>query len=244
MKSQVNRVAFSATFLVVVSVGLSSALVPASASTPLSSDGPITVIIPDTATPTPSPTGGGSGGGSSGGSGGGSGDDFEDVDAPTLNSSDCPDKNADGSPVPPAKFTEDATELTVDQKSLRANEWLIASASEFTRGEMAQVVMYPGAVVIGSYSVDAPTGFSARFRIPQDTLVGVHVIEVTGWESCVVANAEITVIGTPFTSNFLSLIWVYVVLGVLGIGLLSLLIAFRDEIARWFSPQTLPKSTA
>jgi len=103
--------------------------------------------------------------------------------------------------------------------------------------------MYPGAVVIGSYTVDAPTGLSARFRIPQTTLTGLHVLEVTGWQSCYVENAEVTVVSAPLVSSSPALWWVYVVVGVLFVGLLSLALAFRGEIARWFGASTVSGST-
>jgi len=130
----------------------------------------------------------------------------------------------------------------VDKDRLGASEWIIASASGFTRGEKAQVVLYPGAVVIGSYTVDAPTGLVARFRIPDATPTGLYALEVTGWQSCYVEQGEVTVVNAPLAPNPPSVWWVYVVLGVLLVGLLSLSITFRSDIARWFGGPSAPES--
>jgi hypothetical protein len=222
---------------------VSGASVPVSAETPVPTSGPITVVIPETSTPTPAPSSGtgagsGSGGGVTGGgeSGGESGNSGSD-------GTTCAGTNPDGSPIPPGQPKENVTELTVDKDRLAASEWIIATTDGLTKGEKAQVVLYPGAVVVGSYTVDAPEGFAARFRIPEGTLTGLHVLETTGWQSCFVANTEIMVVGAPLTSNVLTRSWVYGVLGVLFVGLLSLFIAFRRDISSWFSGSSEPEST-
>ena len=145
--------------------------------------------------------------------------------------------------MPSNQITDDAPELAIDKDRLAAGEWVIASATDFTRGEKAQVVMYPGAVVIGSYTVDAPTGFAARFRVPEGTPTGLYSLEVTGWQSCYVENGEVTVVSPPAT-NSPALWWVYVVLGVLSIGLVSLAFAFRADIALWFGGPPAPGPSA
>lgn len=95
--------------------------------------------------------------------------------------------------------------------------------------------MYPGAVVIGSFTVDAPTGFAARFKIPEGTLVGQYQLEATGWTSCAVANNVVTIVSGPTPSAAAVVWWPYAVIGSLGLGLLSLAIAFRIPIALWFA---------
>ena len=226
---------------------LSTGSVPANAATAPPDDGPITVVIPPGASPSPSPSGtagsgGSSGGGSGGGSGSGTGVDPGDGGS-GGGAATCPSTNADGSPVPSNQITDDAPELAIDKDRLAAGEWVIASATDFTRGEKAQVVMYPGAVVIGSYTVDAPTGFAARFRVPEGTPTGLYSLEVTGWQSCYVENGEVTVVSPPAT-NSPALWWVYVVLGVLSIGLVSLAFAFRADIALWFGGPPAPGPSA
>jgi len=231
----------------VVAAVLSTASIPAIAATTPPGEGPITVVIPEPATPSPSPPGSvGSGGttgrGAGGGSGAGLGDDAGSGDS-GGGASTCAGTNADGSPIPPPEPTANAPKLAVDKDRLQTNEWIIVSAEGFTRGEKAQVVIYPGAVVIGSYTVDAPTGLSARFRIPQTTLTGLHVLEVTGWQSCYVENAEVTIVSAPLVSSSSAVWWVYVVIGVLFVGLLSLALAFRSEIASWFGASAVSEST-
>lgn len=232
--------------VVVMAAVLGATNIPAIAATTPPGNGPITVVIPEPATPSLSPpgsaqsngsTGGGSGGGAGGGAGGGSVDGAGGSAATTANI------NADGSPIPPPEPTENAPKLAVDKDRLQANEWIIVNSEGFTQGEKAQVVIYPGAIVIGSFTVDAPTGLSARFRIPQTTLTGLYVLEVTGWQSSYIENAEVTVVSAPLVSSS-SAIWsVYVVLGVLVMGLMSLALAFRGEITRWFGASPVSGST-
>lgn len=188
---------------------------------------PITVVIPGTASPTPTPN----------------------TTLPTLplpDETDAPEgsgacspgpANADGSPVPPASphDSEDVDELDLSAQRLTADSWIIASASGFLAGELGQVVVYPGADVVGSYTVDSAGEFSARFRIPVDTSPGTHVLEVTGWVSGCVASADFTVVTAPSDANWLTLWWVWIVLGALLLAVISLLIGFRGDLARWFA---------
>lgn len=192
------------------------------AATPTATGGaPITVVIPGASTASPSTTSGqGSNGGSNGGTGG--------------QPSGSGGTNPDGSPIPPDDPKSNAPRLKLDKDSVGANGWVIATASGYQPGEKAQLVLYPGAIVIASYTVGPDGEFSARFRIPADTPTGAHVVEVTGWTSGYVTNAELTVTAAGAAPNWLTLWWVYVVLGVLFVALLSLAIAFRSELARWF----------
>jgi hypothetical protein len=196
--------------------------------TPATGTAPITVVIPSDASPSPSPSsshgGGGSGGGSSGGDGSTGGNGSGGGGA----------HNADGSPIPPSGPKDGAPKLRLDKERGEAGDWVIAIASGYKPGERAQVVLYPGAVVIGSFVVGADGKFTARFRIPPDTRTGAAVVEVTGWESGFVTNAGLTVVTAAAPSNWLMLWWVYLVLAVVLIGLISLSIAFRSDIARWF----------
>jgi len=224
-----------------IAATLSAASLPVRAQTAAPTSGPITVVIPGTATPSPTSTGGaGSGGGSGGGATGGGVEGGGDSGG---GGSTCAGTNSDGSPIPGAQPKENAPKLTVDKERLAVSEWIIATTDRLSEGEKAQIVLYPGAVVVGSYTVDAPEGFAARFRIPEGTLTGLHVLEATGWQSCFVANAEITIVGAPLTSNWLTRWWVYVVLGVMFVGLLSLLFAFRRDVSSWFGGRGVPEST-
>jgi hypothetical protein len=198
------------------------------AATPPPTAGPITVIVPATSSPSPSPSSNGGGGGSTGGSG-------ETPDDDGAGAPSCAATNADGSPTPAATPTADALELDVDRERLIAGEWIITRSEDFLRGEKAQIVMYPGAVVIGSFTVDAPTGFAARFRIPEGTLVGQYQLEATGWTSCAVANSVVTIVSGPAPTPAAVVWWPYAVLGSLGLGFVSLALAFRAQIALWFA---------
>lgn len=200
------------------------------AATPPPTEGPITVVVPATSSPSPSPSSGGGSGG-----GGSNGNSSNPVDELETESPSCGASNADGSPTPAATPDDDALELDVDRERLVAGEWIITRSSDFTRGEKAQIVMYPGAIVIGSFTVDAPTGFAARFRIPAETLVGQYTLEATGWESCIVANNVVTIVSGPAPTPASVVWWPYAVLGSLGLGFVSLTLAFRAQIALWFA---------
>lgn len=237
MTARVRLAAAPLATTILLTALLSAVSGPIYAATTPPSEGPITVVIPPSASPSPSPSGsvgsgGATGGGSGGGSGNGTGVDPGDAGG-GGGSGACPAKNPDGSPVPAAQLSEDAPELELDRDALAAGEWIIASSTELTRGEKAQVVLYPGTVAIGSYTVDAPTGFVARFRIPEGTPTGLYTLEVTGWQSCYIANGEVTVVSAPPASSP-ALWWVYAVFGVLSIGFISLAFAFRADIALWF----------
>jgi hypothetical protein len=236
MRNRTTTAVASLASVALVAALLSAASVPVNAvSTPSPSGVPISVVIPGDASPSPSPSSSNGGGG-----GGGNEDDGENENE---NENENDGRNPDGSPIPPGQPKENAPKLKVDKDRLKAGSWIIATASGYKPGEKAQLVLYPGAVVIASFTVGADGKFSARFRIPEGTLTGAGVIEVTGWESGYVTNAKITIVGTAFASNWLTLWWVYVVLGVLFLGILSVSVAFRREIGGWFGRPAVPEST-
>jgi len=222
MRTQVWAVAYCAVVVAVAAMLGGLTVNPAFAEPSPSATGgaPITVVIPSDATSTPRPSTS-SGSGSNGGANGGSGSQPGGPGA----------TNPDGSPVPPDEPKSGAPKLHLDKDRVEAKGWVIATASGYQSGEKAQLVLYPGAIVLGSYTVGADGEFSARFRVPAETPTGTHVVEVTGWTSGYVTNAELTVTAGAAASNWLMLWWVYVVLGVLLVALLSLAIAFRSTIA-------------
>lgn len=213
------------------------------APTPSPSDVPISVIIPGptttptpTPTPTPSPSQSNSGGGTSGGTTGGGSTPGGD----TTGGGTTTGTNPDGSPIPPGSPTADAPALELDRDDLSygARDWMIATGTGFTPGEKVQFVLYPGAVVLGSFVADAQGKVVARFRIPDDTRPGTHTVEATGWTSRHVANTEFTV--TAVASAEIWLWWVFVVLGILLAGLIALAIYFRESIRGWFGVRPAP----
>ena len=200
---------------------------PAPTSTaPASSGTSVTVVIPATNT-------GGNSGGTSGGSSGSSGG------AGTGTAGGGLTTESFGKPTPPASPTSGAGKLTLDHDTITAKEWMTATGTGFTPGENVQFVYYPGAVVIGSFVADGKGKVEARFRIPDDMRPGVHTLEATGWTSKHVLNKEFTVT-TAAAGAFPYLWWVWVVLGVLVLGLLSLAIYFRRSIADWFGARDQP----
>ena len=241
-----SRATFAATsgFAVVVSASLLASILsmPAvavgAAASPSPSDVPISVVIPSTSVtptptqtpaPTPSPSsssGGTNGGGSSSGSGASGGG--------TTGGGTTTGTNPDGSPIPPASPTADAPGLELDRASLTysAHDWVIATGTGYTPGEKVQFVLYPGAVVLGSFVADASGTVTARIRVPDDTRPGTHTIEATGWTSRHVTNREVTVTAVASANTWLW--WVIVVLGILVAGLVALAIYFRESIRGWF----------
>lgn len=207
---------------------------PMSAAAPSPSDVPVSVVIPSrsatpTATPTPTPSpsassgGGSSGGSSSGTSGGGA-----------SGGGTTTGTNPDGSPIPSASPTADAPGLELDRSTLSysAHDWVVATGKGYTPGEKVQFVLYPGAIIIGSFVADASGTVTARFRLPDDTRPGTHTIEATGWTSRHVTNREFTV--TAVATADIWLWWVIVVLGILLAGLVALAVYFRESIRGWF----------
>lgn len=110
---------------------------------------------------------------------------------------------------------------------------MLASGTEFTLGEQVQFVLYPGAIVIGSFTADGSGAVIARFKITEQAAPGRYIVEATGWESGHVANAEFLVASSAVDATP-DLWWVWVVLGVLLLALLATAFYFRDVIRGWF----------
>lgn len=209
--------------VVLVAVLLAGASGPVDAAptpTPApSSEIPIAVVIPDIEQSTRAPS-------NSSGSGSGSGSSTP----PAL-----PPSGPDGAPVPPKVPSENAPALELDKLSLSKNDWMTATGTGYTPGEKVQFVLYPGAIVIGSYLADASGKVVARFRIPDDTRPGDHVLEATGWESKRVANGAFTVVTSGSGGAVVPwLWWVLLVLGVLLASLIALAIYYRESIRGFF----------
>ena len=209
-------------------------------------DVPVSVIIPGpsttpTPTPTPSPStsrpGSGSGG-SSGGSGGGSvGDGTSDGGSPGGGGATActpGGSNSDGSPIPNARPEENADPLLLDRESISVGEWMLSTATGFAPAEKVQFVLYPGAVVIGSFEADTTGTAIARFRIPVDTQSGEKILEATNWSCGKVQNEQFLVVSPVGTSNTLWLWWVIVVLGAVLISLIAVAFHYRESIRGWF----------
>ena len=128
-------------------------------------------------------------------------------------------------------------------KGVEAHQFMIASASGYAAGEKVQLVLYPGAVVVGSFLADASGEFSARFRVPDDTRPGAHVAEATGWVSGFVANKDFVVTTTVLAAGVPLLWWVVVVLAVLLISAISLLVYFRQSSLQWFGGAVAPQGS-
>lgn len=209
-------------------IGTASAVARTTPASSATGAAPITVVIPATSTPTPSATPRPSGTLTT-----------LPEPEPTLEPGACVPAaaNADGSPVPPAspRDSDEVERLELSGERVAADSWMIASATGFSPQELGQVVVYPGAQVIGNYTVGADGEFSARFRIPADAAPGAHVLEVTGWASGCVANAEFTVVAPGSGANWLSVWWVWIVVGGLSVGVLSLALTFQLGLLRWFA---------
>ena len=224
--------------VVFVSALLSSTVATgAVATTPTPTTAAISVIIPELS---PSPTstrtnGGGNNGGNNGGgnNGGGNGG----------GSNNGGGTNPDGSPKPPAKPGKNKPRLILDRETVEAHQFMIASASGYAAGEKVQLVLYPGAVVVGSFLAGASGEFSARFRVPDDTRPGAHVAEATGWVSGFVANEDFLVTTTVLAAGVPLLWWVMVVLAVLLMSAISLLVYFRRSSPQWFGGAVAPQGS-
>jgi len=189
---------------------------------------PVTVVIPGpsgsaspSASPSPSNTSTGGGGGTGTGTGGPITE--ADGDLPTL---------PDGSPIPPSKPTDGVPKLILDKDSIPVGDWIIASRTGYTPGEKVQFVLYPGAIIIGSFLADSTGRVEARFRMTEFAPAGDYVVEATGWKSAYVANAPFQVFVPVAAGTFPWPWWVLVVLGVLLAALIATLTYFRRPASR------------
>ncbi|GGK96276.1 hypothetical protein GCM10007382_15660 [Salinibacterium xinjiangense] len=215
-----------------------------------SSSLPLSVTIPDigqsgggdVATPaptacatTPPPATGGTtpGGSGSGGSGSGGG-----AATPTTPASPSGEVVA---PIPPATPSGSASKLELDPERISVHEWMAATGTGYNADEKVQLVLYPGAEVIGSYVADATGTVTARFRIPDETRSGSHVLEATGWASEKVSNGAFTVVTVAGAGTIPMLWWVIILCGSLLVGLIIFAIYFRRNIAHAFrgGPETV-----
>ena len=85
-------------------------------------------------------------------------------------------------------------------------------------------------------SADASGNVTARFRIPDETRLGSHVLEATGWASTRVSNGKFTVVSVTVAGaeTIAPLWWVIVLCGALLFGLIVMALYFRHSIARAF----------
>lgn len=230
MKGVASAVAVGAVILVSATTSYLVAPTPGFAASQTITAAPtVGVIIPpsgsatSTASPSPSATST-TGGGTTGGSGGGS--PVEPIELPTK---------SDGGPIPPSEPTEDADGLDLDRESVTADEWIIATGTGFSPGEKVQFVLYPGAIIIGSFVADAGGTVVARFKITEDARPGTYVVEATGWASTRVLNDEFRVVAVSDAEVFPFLWWVLVVIGVLLAAFLAVGIYFRHTIRSWIA---------
>lgn len=214
-----------------------------------SSSLPLTVTIPDigqsgggdVATPaptacatTPPPaTGGTTPGGSGSGSGGSGGSG-----TPTTPAGPSGEVVA---PIPLATPSGSASKLELDPERISVHEWMAATGTGYNADEKVQLVLYPGAEVIGSYVADATGTVVARFRIPDETRSGSHVLEATGWASEKVSNGAFTVVTVAGAGTIPMLWWVIILCGSLLLGLIIFALYFRRNIAHAFrgGPETV-----
>lgn len=232
------RVALSATATLAVAIALmTGGVITARAAdpTPAPTGVAVTVVIPE---PTPSATTGS--GGSTGGASGGSNSGSNGSGGSTGGASGSLPTEPFGAPVPPGQPTSGAGALQLDRDTIAPQEWLTATGTGFTAGEKVQFVYYPGAAVINSFIADSAGKVVAKFLIPEDMRSGLHTLEATGWSSKKVLNKEFTVTTVAATAPFPYLWWVFVVLGVLLLGVTVLALYFRRSIRQWFGPGAAP----
>lgn len=122
--------------------------------------------------------------------------------------------------------------MELDPDRLAAGEWMEATASGYTAGEQVQVVLYPGAVVIGSVGADVAGFISTRVQVPDDFRPGSHTIEATGWQSEYAANADFTVVTSPVgaETGLPFMWWLIILLALLAITVVVVLVYFRRSI--------------
>ncbi len=136
--------------------------------------------------------------------------------------------------VPATAPEKDAPDLGVGADIVAAGEWIVASAEGYTPGENVELVLYRGAVSIGTFSADSRGALIARLRIPADTRPGQHVLEAAGWDSGVIANHTLTVVSEAVQVPPWQQWWLLAVAGALFAAVAGLLFQFRGAIAASF----------
>lgn len=216
-----------------IAVGLSqfsgaSAAESTATPTPVTTSVQVSVIIPEP--------------GGSGGGGSGSGTNTKPPTSTPAPAACTP--SVDGKPpVAPSQPSDKAGKLTLDHETIAANEWMVAKGGGYTPGEQVQVVIYSAAQVVGSYKADAAGNVVARFRVPLETRPGDHVVEASGWKSCVANKADFSVVTNSIVAAFPYLWWIIIVVSVLVTGIVVTAIYFRRSIGRSFGgglPATEP----
>lgn len=216
------------TSVVVVAAGLLIAAAPlAATATEMDNPNPVAtgqptvgVTIPGpSGTPSPSPSsaaGGSSGGGSS-----------SPNPSPSPTTPSCVQIDDDGAPAAPevpAVPAEDEGTITIDPKEASPGRTITVRAQGFTGGEVVEAMIYPEAVSIGSFDTQPDGSLEARVRLPADTSVGEHTIQLLGWSSCAAAVGDVFIVSLAGNgeSIFPWIAWVIVGGGVTLAAVLAL----------------------
>ena len=131
----------------------------------------------------------GSGGAGSGGSSGGGG------------AAGGGDTGSGGGAVQPGQPTPTKNRLVLTPARLRAGDAFTAEGAGFTPGERVDLVLFPGAIALGSYTADARGAVRARATIPRSAGAGLYTVQATGRASQRVAAANLAVVGASMPQN-------------------------------------------
>jgi hypothetical protein len=117
---------------------------------------------------------------------------------------------------------------------------VVIRADGFQPGEPVQAVLYSSGVVLESAAAAADGTVEASLTVPDDTSVGAHTVELTGWTSCVVANGGLFIVSAAGAgaSMFPWIVWV-----VVGAGLVfAAILFFAARLLGWlpFLRPTVP----
>jgi hypothetical protein len=182
---------------------------------------------PLTATPTPSPTatagpsstsvsvtipGSTTGGGGTGSGGGGTTHTPPPAAAPVV-------------PSTPAVTTN---VLTLNSRSYRPDDVMIATGKGFRADEKVRFVFYPGPLIVGDFVANAKGTVVAHIVLSTSLRSGGHLVEAFGWTSHRIAAASFSVnakagVGAP---NPPWIIWVIGSLAVLGTAITIAILGF------------------
>lgn len=142
-----------------------------------------------------------------------------------------------GAPAPGSAPVAQADPLTITPSNAQAGERILVTAAGYAATEKVQLVMYPGALILGSYDADSNGRLRITIMVPLETKTGPQTLEATGWVSHHATNGRLLV-GRPSLEKlaFSSTSWIIGIEVLLGLMVLVSAFVFRRSIADLFTP--------
>lgn len=131
-------------------------------------------------------------------------------------------------PVVPSNPVATTIELTLNAKTYRPEDVMVATGKGFRADEKVRFVFYAGPIVVGDFVANSKGTVVAHIVLSTHLKSGGHIVEAFGWTSHRVASAQFAInaragIGAP---NPPWLVWVIGSLAVLGTAITIAILGF------------------